>query len=610
MDAESCKCRRRWYTETENGHGNQRKAGEYMTVFDVLNLIGGLVLFLYGMNVMGNALEKRAGSGLRSILSGMTSTTFRGFLLGMGITAVIQSSSATTVMVVGFVNSGLMTLRQAIGVIMGANIGTTVTSWLLSLSAIDGESLVLQLLKPTSFTPILALIGIIFYMFQKNPKRKDTGLIFIGFAVLMFGMDTMSDAVAGLKNVPAFREILTLFTNPILGVLAGVVLTVVIQSSSASIGILQALTVTGSVTYGAAIPIIMGQNIGTCVSAVLSAIGTSKNAKRAAAVHVLFNSLAALILLPLYYLVDWLFVLPFADVAANPAGIAVCHSVFNVLAVILLMPGAGILEKLACRFVPDSREKERAQLLDERLLHTPPVAVARCCDVAAEMAEIAVTSAKQAFSLLFTYDAKIAQALRENEERVDMYEDQLGTYLVRLSALDMTEADSLRVNEILHIIGDFERISDHSVNLVGAAEEMHEKQLTFTDAAREELTVMIGAVSEILDLSQNAFRERNLSAAAMVEPLEQVVDGLRDTIKKHHIARLRKGGCTTEMGFVLTDILTDLERMSDHCSNVAGCLIEMSHDRMDMHRYLQSVKGGGESEFLTHFELFREKYTL
>lgn len=581
-----------------------------MTIFDGLSLIGGLVLFLYGMNVMGNALEKRAGSRLRAILSGMTSTTFRGFLLGLGVTAVIQSSSATTVMVVGFVNSGLMTLRQAIGVIMGANIGTSVTSWLLSLSAIEGDSLWLQLLKPTSFTPVLALIGIIFYMFQKNPKRKDTGLIFIGFAVLMFGMDAMSDAVAGLRDVPAFRDILTWFTNPILGVLAGLVLTAVIQSSSASVGILQALTVTGSITYGAAIPIVMGQNIGTCISAAISAIGASQNAKRTAAVHVLFNTLATLILLPLYYLADWLFALPFADRLADPVGIAACHTGFNLLAVILLMPAAGLLEKLACRFVPDTREKEKNQLLDERLLAAPPVAMERCRTVAVTMAEMAVDSARQALSLLCAYDAKTADAIRQAEEQVDRYEDRLGTYLVKLSALDMTEEDSVRANEILHIIGDFERISDHALNLLDAAEEIREKQFTFTDAARAELSVMMGAVREILDLSLTAFREEDLASAEMVEPLEQVVDELRDTIKKHHIARLRQGGCTIEMGFVLTDILTDLERLSDHCSNVAGCLLEMSHERMDLHRYLQSVKTGAESPFQTRFAAFREKYRV
>ncbi len=581
-----------------------------MTIFDGLSLVGGLVLFLYGMNVMGNALEKRAGSRLRAILSGMTSTTFRGFLLGLGVTAVIQSSSATTVMVVGFVNSGLMTLRQAIGVIMGANIGTSVTSWLLSLSAIEGDSLWLQLLKPTSFTPVLALIGIIFYMFQKNPKRKDTGLIFIGFAVLMFGMDAMSDAVAGLRDVPAFRDILTWFTNPILGVLAGLVLTAVIQSSSASVGILQALTVTGSITYGAAIPIVMGQNIGTCVSAAISAIGASQNAKRTAAVHVLFNTLATLILLPLYYLADWLFALPFADRLADPVGIAACHTGFNLLAVIVLIPAAGLLEKLACRFVPDTREKQKNQLLDERLFAAPPVAMERCRTVAVTMAEMAVDSARQALSLLCAYDAKTADAIRQAEEQVDRYEDRLGTYLVKLSALDMTEEDSVRANEILHIIGDFERISDHALNLLDAAEEIREKQFTFTDAARAELSVMMGAVREILDLSLTAFREEDLASAEMVEPLEQVVDELRDTIKKHHIARLRQGGCTIEMGFVLTDILTDLERVSDHCSNVAGRLLEMSHERMDLHRYLQSVKTGAESPFQIRFAAFREKYRV
>ena len=373
---------------------------------------------------------------------------------------------------------------------------------------------------------------------------------------------------------------------------------------------MQALTVTGSITYGAAIPIVMGQNIGTCVSAAISAIGASQNAKRTAAVHVLFNTLATLILLPLYYLADWLFALPFADRLADPVGIAACHTGFNLLAVIVLIPAAGLLEKLACRFVPDTREKEKNQLLDERLLAAPPVAMERCRTVAVTMAEMAVDSARQALSLLCAYDAKTADAIRQAEEQVDRYEDRLGTYLVKLSALDMTEEDSVRANEILHIIGDFERISDHALNLLDAAEEIREKQFTFTDAARAELSVMMGAVREILDLSLTAFREEDLASAEMVEPLEQVVDELRDTIKKHHIARLRQGGCTIEMGFVLTDILTDLERVSDHCSNVAGCLLEMSHERMDLHRYLQSVKTGTESPFQTRFAAFREKYRV
>ena len=580
-----------------------------MTIFDGLSLIGGLVLFLYGMNVMGNALEKRAGSRLRAILSGMTSTTFRGFLLGMGVTAVIQSSSATTVMVVGFVNSGLMTLRQAIGVIMGANIGTSVTSWLLSLSAIEGDSLWLQLLKPTSFTPVLALIGIIFYMFQKNPKRKDTGLIFIGFAVLMFGMDAMSDAVAGLRDVPAFRNILTWFTNPILGVLAGVVLTAVIQSSSASVGILQALTVTGSITYGAAIPIVMGQNIGTCISAAISAIGASQNAKRTAAVHVLFNTLATLILLPLYYLADWLFALPFADRLADPVGIAACHTGFNLLAVILLMPAAGLLEKLACRFVPDTREKEKNQLLDERLLAAPPVAMERCRTVAVTMAEMAVDSARQALSLLCAYDAKTADAIRQAEEQVDRYEDRLGTYLVKLSALDMTEEDSVRANEILHIIGDFERISDHALNLLDAAEEIREKQFTFTDAARAELSVMMGAVREILDLSLTAFREEDLASAEMVEPLEQVVDELKEKLRLRHIGRLQRGECSIDAGFIWSDLLTDLERVADHCSNIAGCVLEMRYERLDLHGYLDTVRSGS-AEYAAAYGNYARKYAV
>ena len=581
-----------------------------MTLFDALNLLGGLALFLFGMNVMGAALEKRAGNRLKAILGSMTSNVFKGFLLGLGVTAIIQSSSATTVMVVGFVNSGLMTLRQAIGVIMGANLGTSVTSWLLSTTGIDGESIFIQLLKPTSFTPVLAAIGLFLYMFQKNAKKKDIGLILLGFAVLMFGMDAMAASVSGLQDVPQFRQVLTLFSNPFLGVLVGAGFTAIIQSSSASVGILQALTTTGTITYATAIPIVMGQNIGTCVSAMISAIGASKNAKRAAVVHLSFNIIATLILLPLYYLADALFQFPFVSHAATPLGIAVVHTTFKILALALLMPASRLLEKLACRIVPDSKKDEGAQLLDERLLATPSVAIERCRTVAVTMAEEAVTSMKSSMAQLASFEAKGGEAIRASEERVDVYEDELGTYLVKLSAHEMTEADSTEANELLHLIGDVERISDHAVNLLESAEEMHDKQLTFSAEAKRELSVMVSAVTEILELSLTAFRDNDLDSAVMVEPLEQVVDSLRDYIKKQHVSRLQHQECTIEMGFILSDVLTNLERVSDHCSNIAGCLLEMSHESMDMHKYLRQVKDGGEKEYNDYFDYFKMKYAI
>ena len=582
-----------------------------MNLFDVLNLLLGLVLFLFGMKVMGDALEKCAGNRLKAILGRMTSNTFKGFLLGLGVTAVIQSSSATTVMVVGFVNSGLMTLRQSIGVIMGANLGTSVTSWLLSLTGIQGDNLLLQMLKPSSFTPILAVIGLILYMFQKNAKRKDVGLILIGFAVLMFGMDTMSTAVEGLKEMPEFTRILTMFQNPILGVLAGTILTAVIQSSSASVGILQALTMTGAVTYATAIPVIMGQNIGTCVSAMISSVGASKNARRAAVIHLSFNLIATLILLPVYYILNTVFQFSFVTTAADPLGIAIVHTVFKILALLLLMPASRLLEKLAFLILPESKSDEKHELLDERLLAVPPAAIEQSRIVAGEMTTEAVTSMKAAMALLSApFSAKECLAIRESEDKVDMYEDKIGSYLVKVSALTLSESDSSEANELLRLIGDIERISDHSVSMVTSIEEMHEKNLAFSEDAKKELSVLVSAVSEILDLSLVAFTEKNLAAAVQVEPLEQVVDSLQDQIKKQHIARLQRQECTIEMGFILQDILNSLKRISDHCSNIAGCVLEMSHESMDMHQYLRHVKAGEEKEFNHYFDYFKMKYAL
>ena len=547
-----------------------------MDLFDVLSLMGGLALFLFGMNLMGSALEKRAGNQLKTFLANITSNPFKGFLLGLGVTVVIQSSSATTVMVVGFVNSGVMTLRQAVGVIMGANLGTSMTSWILSLTGIQGDNFFIQILKPASFVPIVAMIGVILYMFQKSAKRRDTGVILMGFAILMFGMEAMSGAVSGLKDVPEFTRILVLFSNPILGVIVGTVFTAIIQSSSASVGILQALTATGSVTYATAVPIIMGQNIGTCVSAMISSVGASKNAKRAAVIHLSFNVIATLILLPLYYLVSWLLHDPLGDKIASPVGIAIVHTVFKLVALLILMPFTKQLEKLSCVIVPDSKKNEETQLLDERLLATPSVAIVRCREVAVSMAKTAVGSIQEAVVLLGNYNEKAAMHARELEDEVDVYEDKLSSYLVKLSSHDMSESDSAEANKLLHVIGDFERISDHAINVVNSAEEIHDKKLEFSGQAKKELNVLIDAVLEILNLALASFEKDDLDSAIMVEPLEQVVDYLRDVLKKQHIRRLRKQECTIELGFVLTDILTNLERVSDHCSNIAACILEIA----------------------------------
>ncbi len=582
-----------------------------MDIFDILTMIGGLALFLFGMNLMGSALEKRAGNKLKQILGNMTSSTFRGFILGLGVTAIIQSSSATTVMVVGFVNSGIMSIKQAIGVIMGANLGTSVTSWILSLSGIQGGgSLIIELLKPSSFVPVLALIGVILFMFQKNAKRKDTGMILLGFAVLMFGMDTMSASVSGLKDVPEFTRILTLFSNPVLGVIVGTVFTAVIQSSSASVGVLQALTITGSITYATAVPIIMGQNIGTCVSAMISAIGASKNAKRAAVIHLSFNIIATLIIMPLYYLLNAIFQFPFTSMAATPLGIAIVHTVFKIFALILLMPCSKYLEKLSYLIIRDNSKNEQTELLDERFMAAPSVAISRCRTVASKMAELAVSSFKESLALLSAYSEKAADKIREEENKVDIYEDKIGSYLVKLSSHSMTEADSAEANKLLHVIGDFERISDHAVNIVESAEEINDKKLEFSGEARRELNVLIGAVSEILDLALQSFKNNDLDSAVMVEPLEQVVDYLRDYLKKQHIARLRRQECTIELGFVLTDLLTNLERVSDHCSNIAGCVLEISHENLDIHEYLRRVKGGEIKEFNDYYDYFKVKYAI
>ncbi len=580
-----------------------------MDIFDVLTLVGGLSLFLFGMSIMGQALERRAGGSLRALLGKFTTGRMAGLLTGLVVTAVIQSSSATTVMVVGFVNSGLMTLRQAVNVIMGANVGTTVTAWILSLAGIDSGSWYIRLLKPSSFTPLLALAGIVLYMFCRGEKKKDTGVVFLGFATLMFGMETMSGAVAGLREVPAFRNLFVMFENPLLGVLAGAALTAIIQSSSASVGILQALAVTGQVSYGAAIPIIMGQNIGTCVTAMLSSVGANKNAKRAAMVHLSFNCIGTAVWISVFSVAKGIFHLHFLEEPASLLGIAAAHSVFNILCLLLILPLSDALEKLVTKLVPEERRKEEYMELDERLFAAPSIALERCHRVTGSMAELSAASLKEAIAALGSLTPELAAAIRLKEEKTDYYEDILSTYLVRLSALQISAADSTEAAKLLKTIGDFERISDHAVNLLGAAEEMAQKERSFSPAARRELEVLCGAVEEILDLSLRAFLEQDLEAAAAVEPLEQVIDHLKDQMRTRHILRMQQGGCSITAGFVWSDLLTDLERTADHCSNIAGCMLDMAGQDMSLHEHLREFRNQSQ-DFRRRFAEYMEKYAL
>lgn len=580
-----------------------------MDIFDALSLIGGLCLFLFGMNIMGDALERRAGSALRTLLSRLTTNKMTGFLTGLGVTSVIQSSSATTVMVVGFVNSGLMDLKQAINVIMGANVGTTVTAWLLSLSGIESENFFVQLLKPTSFTPVLALVGIILYMFCNGSKKKDTGAILLGFATLMFGMDTMSSAVSGLSEVEEFRNLFLMFQNPVLGVLAGALLTAIIQSSSASVGILQALAITGQVSYGAAIPIIMGQNIGTCITAMLSSIGTNKNAKRAAVVHLSFNVIGTMVWLSVFCVVKYIFSPALLDQSASLVGIAVAHSAFNILCTALLLPMSGVLEAVAKKIIPDAKTSEKDVELDERLLDTPPLALESCRRVTAEMGELSVSAMKESIKILTLYTDKLAEDIREKEEKTDRYEDMLGTYLVKLSSNRVSDADSAEVTELLKMIGDFERISDHAVNVLESAEELRQKGLSFSEAAMDELRSLTGAVGEILDLSMDAFVRTDLEAAAKVEPLEQVVDDLKESMRTRHMIRLQRGECSIDAGFVWSDLLTDLERVADHCSNIAGCVLDAARNNVGLHEALREFRVDNQ-EFMDQYDRFAGRYAL
>ena len=580
-----------------------------MDIFDILTMIGGLCLFLFGMNIMGESLERAAGNSLRGLLSKLTTKRMLGFLTGMAVTAVIQSSSATTVMVVGFVNSGLLALGQAINVIMGANVGTTVTSWILSLGGIEGDNLFVQLLKPTSFTPVVALIGIIYYMFVKDSKKKDVGMILLGFATLMFGMDTMSGAVKGLKDVPAFQQMFVMFRNPIPGVLVGAALTAVLQSSSASVGILQALSATGAVSYAAAIPIIMGQNIGTCVTAMISSVGTTKNAKRAAIVHLMFNVIGTVICLILFLLISWIFSPAILGESATHLGIAICHTIFNVACTAILLPSGSLLEKIVCKLVPDAKVAEETAELDERLLNTPAIALQRCQDMTAEMAACTAETFRGGVASLSGYTAELEELVKAGENQTDHYEDILGSYLVKLSAHQVSEDDNAEATMLLKVISDFERIGDHATNLVESAAELHEKSLTFSDAAKAELAVLVDAVTEIVDLSFAAFLKHDLDAAYKVEPLEEVIDDLKEQMRTRHILRLQQGACSIETGFVWSDLLTGLERVSDHCSNLAGCVIDLHNHNMNTHEAIRSAKADF-ADYGTLYHAYADKYRL
>ncbi len=580
-----------------------------MNIFDVLSLIGGLALFLFGMTVMGDALERRAGSKLKDLLGALTKSKLRGFITGLSVTAIVQSSSATTVMVVGFVNSKIMTLRQAISVIMGANVGTTVTAWILSLSGISSDNVFIKLLKPTSFTPVLALIGIAFLMFGKSGKKKDTGTILLGFATLMFGMDAMSGAVKGLADVPAFQQMFIMFKNPVLGVIVGAILTAVIQSSSASVGILQALANTGQVTYAAAVPIIMGQNIGTCITAILSSFGTNKNAKRAAYVHLFFNIIGTCIGLILFILISKILRPVILDQSAGFMGIAVAHSAFNVLCTAILLPMSGLLEKIAYALVPETGKDDSYTELDERLIQTPAIAIGRCEEFARKMAQSSFDGFSDGMNMLTGYNQDTADLIRSNEDKCDHYEDILGTYLVKISKEQLTGSDSRLVTKLLKLIGDFERISDHSVNILESAEELKEKEIVFSDDAKAELNTLVNATKEIMTLSLNAFLNNSLEDAKKVEPLEQVIDELKEHLRNGHILRLKNGECTIEAGFIWSDILTDIERVADHCSNIAVCIIDMENKNLNVHESLRAIKKN-DTEYLNLYAHYTDKYSF
>ena len=575
-------------------------------IFKIITLLGGLGLFLFGMDVMGNSLERLAGGKLQTILAKMSSTVFRGFALGMAATAVIQSSSATTVMVVGFVNSGIMTLRQAIGVIMGANVGTTVTSWLLSLTALEGDSFLVQVFKPSTLAPLMAIIGIVLYMFTKSEKKKGIGTILLGFMALMTGMDIMSDSMGFLKTEQWFADLMVSFSNPLLGIAVGAILTAVIQSSSASVGILQGLCATGQVTFGTAIPIILGQNIGTCVTAMISTVGANRNARRTALVHLYFNLMGVALFALIFYGVGAIFPWEFLKNTAGPMDIAVVHTAFNLAATAVLLPMGRLLEKLAYFTVPEETQPEKTVLLDERFLATPAVAVQRSRDIAAEMAKTSFEAMKLAIGLTKTYDPKIMEQVRQLEDQTDIYEDALGSYLVKLTSKDLSVADNRTLNTLLYTISDLERIADHAVSIAKAGEEIHRKEIVFSDKAKQELAVLEQAVLDVILHTVEAFENDDLARAASIEPQEQVVDALVKEVKSRHVRRLRDGLCSVEYGFVLEDILTAYERSADHCSNVAVEMLQVAEGKLEAHEYLNALKAGELRESARYAEQFKK----
>lgn len=582
-----------------------------MDVFSVITLLGGLAFFLYGMNVLSSGLERMAGGKLETALKKMTSNRFKCLLLGAGITAAIQSSSAVTVMLVGLVNSGIMTIGQTIGVIMGSNIGTTMTAWILTMVGIESDNIWANLLKPENFSLIFAFVGVMLIMGSKKAKRKDIGSILVGFAVLMYGMKLMSGAVKPLADMPAFTSLFTAFKNPILGVFAGLFITAVIQSSSASVGILQALAMTGAVSYGAAIPIIMGQNIGTCVTAMISSIGVGKNAKKVAVVHVTFNIIGTAVCLSVYCAANAMFDLAFTNQPIDAVGIAVVHTLFNVITTAMLLPFAKLLERFANFVLPESSDKaeKSAGLLDKRLLATPSVAISECDALAKKMVSIACETLGKALGVLKSYDEKQAEEILKNESKLDRYEDELGTYLVQLSSKTLSEADSLKVSKMLHVIGNFERLGDHAVNLLAAARELDEKNLSFSDAAMQELAVLTQAITDILVITSKAYCKNDLETAMRVEPLEQTVDNLVSAVKSNHIRRLQSGECSIELGFILSDVMNNLERVSDHCSNIAVTVLELSHSSFDTHKYLSGIRSDNE-QYKDAYRNYSLKYKL
>lgn len=588
-----------------------------MDIFSIFSLFGGLALFLYGMNIMSSGLDKVAGGRLERILEKLTSNPLKAVALGAVVTAVIQSSSATTVMVVGFVNAGIMKLSQAVGIIMGANLGTTATAWILSLSGLEGDSFFIQILKPSNFSPLLAFIGIILIMFMKSEKKKDLGQILLGFAILMFGMDNMSAAVKPLADIPGFRSILTMFSNPLLGVATGAILTAIIQSSSASVGILQAISSTGSLTFASAIPIIMGQNIGTCITAIIASIGAKKNAKRAALVHLYFNLIGTILFLLVFYSIQFTIGFPFINDSVNAASIASVHTIFNLFSTAMLLPFSKLLEKLACLTIKDDEENTQnpnalqVQRLDERFLATPGYAMEQCHDVCIKMANLTKDTFLSAASLLDKYDEKIAKEIEQSEDMIDDYEDMIGNFLVRLSKKDLSAANHKESNFYLHTIGDFERIGDHCSNLLAAAKEINEKQIKFSPEAKNELSIITNAVIEIISNTFLAFESYDIDLSKSIEPLEEVIDNLQAELKNRHIKRLQKGTCTIESGFILSDILTNFERISDHCSNIAISVLQInSEDDIDAHAYIKTLKFQPQSDFVTLYENNLKRYQL